>query len=106
MPENKKKKEKKKMSDIMPTRGEKAKDMKGTIIKMFRYMGKYKVLLAFIFIFAVCGTLFSIVGPKILGMATTDFTIHPWALCSQWVVYRYSELYDGGCLSENDVSVP
>ncbi len=56
----------------MPTRGEKAKDMKGTIIKMFRYMGKYKVLLAFIFIFAVCGTLFSIVGPKILGMATTE----------------------------------
>lgn len=72
MPENKKKKAKKKMSDIMPTRGEKAKDMKGTIIKMFRYMGKYKVLLAFIFIFAVCGTLFSIVGPKILGMATTE----------------------------------
>lgn len=35
-------------------------------------MGKYKVLLAFIFIFAVCGTLFSIVGPKILGMATTE----------------------------------
>ena len=60
------------MSDIIPTRGEKAKDMKGTIIKMFRYMGKYKVLLAFIFIFAVCGTLFSIVGPKILGMATTE----------------------------------
>lgn len=56
----------------MPTRGEKAKDMKGTIIKMFRYMGKYKVLLACIFIFAVCGTLFSIVGPKILGMATTE----------------------------------
>ena len=72
MPENKKKKAKKKMSDIMPTRGEKAKNMKGTIIKMFRYMGKYKVLLAFIFIFAVCGTLFSIVGPKILGMATTE----------------------------------
>lgn len=72
MPENKKKKAKKKMSDIIPTRGEKAKDMKGTIIKMFRYMGKYKVLLAFIFIFAVCGTLFSIVGPKILGMATTE----------------------------------
>ncbi len=51
---------------------EKAKDMKGTLLKLARYMSKYKVLLGFIFFFAICGTLFSIVGPKILGMATTE----------------------------------
>lgn len=70
--DTKKKKGKKKLFDKIPTRGEKAKDMKGTILKLFRYMGEYKVLLILIFIFAVCGTLFSIVGPKILGMATTE----------------------------------
>ncbi len=56
----------------MPGKGEKAKDMKGTLLKLARYMAKYKVLLGFIFFFAICGTLFSIVGPKILGMATTE----------------------------------
>ena len=34
-------------------------------------MGKFKVLLILVVIFAVCSTIFTIVGPKILGMATT-----------------------------------
>ena len=53
-------------------KGEKAKDVKGTLKKLFHYMGNYRILLAFIFLFAICGTLFNIVGPKILGMATTE----------------------------------
>lgn len=52
--------------------GEKAKDFKGTMKKLLKYMGKYKIRLFFMFIFAVGGTLFSIVGPKILGKATTE----------------------------------
>jgi ATP-binding cassette subfamily B multidrug efflux pump len=55
---------------MMP--GEKAKDFKGTMRKLFRYMAKYKVKLFFMFLFAVGGTIFSIVGPKILGKATTE----------------------------------
>lgn len=52
--------------------GESAKDFKGTIKKLFRYMGAFKVHMLFVFIFAVCGTIFNIVGPKILGKATTE----------------------------------
>ncbi|NLJ31610.1 MAG: ABC transporter ATP-binding protein, partial [Clostridiales bacterium] len=53
-------------------RGEKAKDFRGTFRKLVRYMGRYKISLAFVFIFAVVATVFDIVGPKILGNVTTS----------------------------------
>lgn len=52
--------------------GEKAKDFKGTIKKLLRYMGAYKVHMFFVVLFAVFGTIFNIAGPKILGKATTE----------------------------------
>ena len=52
--------------------GEKAKDFKGSMKKLFKYMEHYKFRFAMMFIFAVAGTVFSIVGPKILGKATTE----------------------------------
>ncbi|MBS5196063.1 MAG: ABC transporter ATP-binding protein [Clostridiales bacterium] len=52
--------------------GEKAKDFKGSMKKLFKYMEHYKVRFAMMFVFAVAGTVFSIVGPKILGKATTE----------------------------------
>ena len=52
--------------------GEKAKDFRGTIQKLLKYMSVYKVEAFFVFIFAVGGTVFNIVGPKILGKATTE----------------------------------
>ena len=51
---------------------EKAKDFKGTLKKLLHYMSVLKVQMAFIVIFAICGTVFDIVGPKILGKATTE----------------------------------
>lgn len=51
---------------------EKAKDFKGTIKRIFKYMGKYKLSLALVFIFSIGSAIFSIVGPKILGRATTE----------------------------------
>lgn len=51
---------------------EKAKDFKGTIKRIFKYMGAYKVSLFFVFIFSIGSAIFSIVGPKILGRATTE----------------------------------
>ncbi len=51
---------------------EKAKDFKGTLKKLLHYMSVFKVQMAFIAIFAICGTVFDIVGPKILGKATTE----------------------------------
>lgn len=52
--------------------GEKAKDFKGSIGKILKYMGKYKIGLVFVVIFAVCATVFNVVGPKIMGHATTE----------------------------------
>ena len=52
--------------------GEKAKDFKGTIKKLIRYMSQYKLRMLCMLIFAIGGTVFSIVGPKILGKATTE----------------------------------
>ena len=52
--------------------GEKAKDFKGTIKKLLKYLGKYKIALVFVIIFAIGSTIFTIVGPKILGNATTE----------------------------------
>ena len=55
---------------MMP--GEKAKDFKGSMAKLFRYMERYKFRFILMFIFAIAGTVFNIVGPKILGKATTE----------------------------------
>ena len=52
---------------------EKAKDFKGTTKKLINnYLSKYKIALIVVFIFAIGGTIFTIVGPKILGNATTE----------------------------------
>ncbi|WP_069987616.1 ABC transporter ATP-binding protein [Massilioclostridium coli] len=52
--------------------GEKAKDLKGTIKKLMKYLGKFKIAILVVFVFAIGSTVFSIVGPKILGNATTE----------------------------------
>lgn len=49
---------------MMP--GEKAKDFRGSVGKLLNYMGRYKIALVFVIIFAICSTAFNIVGPKIL----------------------------------------
>lgn len=51
--------------------GEKANDFKGTMKQLMKYMSEYKVALIAVLLFAIGSTVFSIVGPKILGKATT-----------------------------------
>jgi ATP-binding cassette subfamily B protein len=51
--------------------GEKARDFKGTIKKLIDYIGDYKSKIIIVIVFAVGSTIFMIVGPKILGKATT-----------------------------------
>ncbi len=55
---------------MMP--GEKARDFKGSIAKLVRYMGHFKVQLLCVFAFAIGSTVFNIVGPKVLSQATTE----------------------------------
>lgn len=51
---------------------EKAKDFKGTMKKLIKYLAEYKVGLFFVAIFAIGSTIFNILGPKVLGKATTE----------------------------------
>ena len=55
---------------MMP--GEKAKDLKGTLKKMIAFMGRFKVALVVVLVFAIGSTVFTIVGPKVLSTATTE----------------------------------
>lgn len=51
--------------------GEKAKDFKGTMVHLIQYLMVYKKSVCIVILFAGCSSIFSIVGPKILGKATT-----------------------------------
>lgn len=51
--------------------GAKAKDFKGSIGRLLKYIGKYKIAVIIVVIFAVASTIFSIIGPKLMGNATT-----------------------------------
>lgn len=82
---------------------EKAKNFKGTIGKLFGYIGNYKIGLFFVMIFAIGSTVFNVVGPKLLGKATTtlseglmkkiqgtgkiDFTRIGWILAGVLILY-------------------
>lgn len=52
--------------------GEKAKDFKGTMKKLMSYLGKYTYAIIAVFIFAIGSVAFSVIGPKVLGKATTE----------------------------------
>lgn len=52
---------------------EKAKDFKKTTKKLIKsYLAKYKIAIFVVILFAIGSTIFTIVGPKILGNATTE----------------------------------
>ena len=55
---------------MMP--GEKAKNFKGTIGKLLKYLGRFKIAIACSLVFAAASTVFMVVGPKISGQATTE----------------------------------
>ena len=53
------------------TPGEKPKDLKGAIGKLASYIRHFKFAIVIVAVFAACSTVFSVIGPKILGKATT-----------------------------------
>lgn len=58
---------------IMSAPGEKPKNFKETLMRLLHYLRPHSFPLLVVFAVAVCGTVFSILGPKILGQATTLF---------------------------------
>lgn len=57
---------------MMP--GEKAKDFKGSIGKLIKYVGSYKIAIFIVMIMAAASTIFNVAGPKVLGKATTGLS--------------------------------
>ncbi|MEG2276160.1 MAG: ABC transporter ATP-binding protein [Clostridia bacterium] len=61
---------------VGPSKGkistEKAKDLKGAITRLIKYIAKQKVVIAFVIISIIVATIFTILAPKILGNATTE----------------------------------
>ena len=55
---------------MMP--GEKAKDFRGSFKKLLAYIGKYKFAILVVVIFAAASTVFNVMGPKVMGHATTE----------------------------------
>ena len=51
---------------------EKAKDFKGSFKKLLKYIGRYKIAVFAVMIFAVASTVFFVMGPKVMGKATTE----------------------------------
>ena len=51
--------------------GEKPKDLKGSLGKLLSYIGSFKAAIIVVMIFAAASTVFNVIGPKILGKATT-----------------------------------
>ncbi|BDF57397.1 ABC transporter [Christensenellaceae bacterium] len=55
----------------VPMTGAKAKDFKGSMSRLLKYIGNYKGAVITVFIFAIASTIFTIIGPKLMGNATT-----------------------------------
>ena len=52
--------------------GEKAKNFKGTMKELLSQLGAYKIAVILVILFAIGSAAFSIIGPKVLGNATTE----------------------------------
>lgn len=52
-------------------KGDKARNFKGTMLKLIQYLGAYRLSISIVMLIAIASTIFAIVGPKILGKATT-----------------------------------
>lgn len=56
----------------IPMAGQKAKDFKGSMANLMSYLGVHKKTIFFVFLLAIMSTVFTILGPKILGKATDE----------------------------------
>jgi ATP-binding cassette subfamily B protein len=53
-------------------KGDTASDFRGTMTKLIAYLGRYRIVVLIVFLFAIASTAANIAGPKIMGEATTE----------------------------------
>ncbi|MBR2066865.1 MAG: ABC transporter ATP-binding protein [Solobacterium sp.] len=63
--------------------GDKAKNFRGTIVKLFQYMKPFYLQIAMIILFSAIATVLTIIAPKVLGQATTTL--------AEGLVAKYSQ---------------
>jgi ATP-binding cassette subfamily B protein len=56
---------------MMMAEGDKVQDFRGTMRKLVGYLEAYRGRIIVVFVFAIASTVFTIIGPKVLGEATT-----------------------------------
>ena len=56
---------------IAMMKGETARNFRGTMRRLVRYLSDYRTALIVVILFALGSTIFSIIGPRVLGLATT-----------------------------------
>ncbi len=74
------------------TTGEKAKDFKGTIKRLIIYLKPYYLKIFLVILFAVFSTIFFIMGPKVLGKATTEISLGIMAKVTNTGGIRFDEI--------------
>jgi ATP-binding cassette, subfamily B, multidrug efflux pump len=79
---------------------EKAKDFKGTLFRLARYMRPDVPKIAIVVVFAILSTLFTIVGPKIMGRATTAIFNGVLARFEAAKAHRPAPAFDFGYIGE------
>ena len=87
--------------------GEKAKDFKGTIKKLMKYLSEYKIGLIFVLLFAIGSTIFNIAGLNCFSFSTavsTYFDFPDVPVCNKCNIFIHSGIYYDGCVTEADVS--
>ena len=67
---------------MMSASNEKAKNLPKTLSSLLKYLKPFRIAIVFVIIFAVGSTIFTIIGPKILGNATTKL--------AQGLIAKYS----------------
>ena len=85
---------------------EKAKDFKGTMKKLMAYLSAYKIGIFFVIVFAIGSTIFNIVGPKILGKATTEIfrgLVRKVSGSDKCGILLCTGVHYDGCVTEADV---
>lgn len=59
-------------SELLGMTEDKPKNLRRSMEALYRYSGRYSLIIAVVVLFAVAGTVFQVIGPKIMGNATTE----------------------------------
>lgn len=78
---------------------QKAKNFKGTVTRLVKYLAPQKFKFIAVFVLSIGSTVFSIVGPKVMGLATNKIAEGVMAL-SEPRIANFSAMFDFGYIAK------